>query len=210
MEKLVILKKAYEKRVADNIRAILGKNNIFHKISFARNNIESLYGAQNSNQIEIRIEEKNFQTAFELIEKINEYSDDKIELNSYSDDEIIEIILNPSDWHRSFVLEAKKIVTERGIQINENEISDNEKEKLEKIKLGISPKKFIYYFFWFLAVVGGYIGLIAGYYYWRGKLKAFDGNRYFMYNKRTRFYGKWMFITGILSAVGLIIFLVAR
>ena len=54
---------------------------------------------------------------------------------------------------------------------------------------------------WLLALLGGIIGIVAGYFYWRAKVKGPDGKRYYMYTTKYRNYGYYMFMFGLTSVV---------
>ncbi len=139
MEELVVFKRTYEKEFAENIRVVLEEHNIEYKIKFAQNNIESTFGMQNSTQYEFYINKDSYHEASGLIANLEEQLEEDIDLNSYSDEDIRDIILNQYEWHENFIKEAKLIAVKRNIPINEKEIEEVIQKKLAKVRIGESP-----------------------------------------------------------------------
>ena len=145
MNNRVLVYSTYEKNMADTVYALLSNDGIKCKLVSARSNIEAAYGASNSNTYEIFVDEKDETRSFELIDAVSQPNDLDLDINSYSDDEIRDIILNPDEWHESFVAKAKSIAKQRNILIEEEEIDSNLSDKGTNYMLpGINrqPSKF--------------------------------------------------------------------
>lgn len=107
----------YLKKEADNIRLILEENEIDYKIISGKGNFETSMGVSSSQQYEVLVKSELLTKALDLINEFLENNNEEIDLSQFSDAEINDIILNPDDWHDSFVSEAKKIIKERNINI---------------------------------------------------------------------------------------------
>ncbi|MBN2728325.1 MAG: hypothetical protein JXR53_03795 [Bacteroidales bacterium] len=191
----------YEKDMADTVYALLKRNDIDCKLISAKSNIESAYGASNSNSYEITVDEKDEIEALEIISLLDIPSDQKIDIESYSDEEIKDIILNPDEWHESFVDKAQKIAKTRNIDIQEKEVYDNLNHKLDAIIEGKQAGTGLRIFIWIFAFTGGLFGIIGGLALWLGKAKAFDGKRYYYYNNASRKEGQLIFGVALTSVI---------
>ena len=126
---------------------------------------------------------------------------EEIPIADYSTNELKEIVLNPEDWHEEFIRKSKEELNLRGIEVEAAEVESVHQEKIRELEQGTEPSKTLFYFMWGFAIFGGYIGIIAGFFYWRGKVKGIDGKRYFMYTPKYRKHGSYIFVVGLLSAL---------
>ena len=195
--KLVLLKSLFERDKAQQIKIILDKNNIESKINFSRDNLEMTYGQQSSDPIEVYVYEKDFEKGNEVIAFLFEDTEDELKIDEYTDKELEEIVLNPDDWHKSFVEEAKVILDQRGIKIEQEEINKNLNKKIKEVKKGVPVTNLNLVLLWMLCVFGALLGLAAGYFLWQGKTRASDGSKHYLYDIRARKHGRSMLLVGI-------------
>ena len=130
MNGLISLCQPYEKEVVDSIRAILEDNDITYKVNFAKTIMETGLGTSSSQYYEIFVNKEIYPKAFELIGSIIEKTDMDFDFGTYTNEEIRDILLNPNDWHASFIYEAKKIAQERNIHINQDKLKEKGEMKL--------------------------------------------------------------------------------
>lgn len=218
--KLILLESYLDEKEAYKSRVLLEDNNIKHKYFCSRNNIEKAYLTSNSNPTEIWVDKEDFNLAYEIIRtNTSSNENNKINIEDFSDKELIDILKNSDEWHESFVKEAKKIIKERNIVVDKHEIDTYKKEKLLKLKIGKSAHPATIFIFWlltffsvlyillgFIGFIFGFSGIIAGYLYWKTKITGFDNNKYYLFSKKTRTHGKYMFIVGLVLLLILFIF----
>jgi len=216
---LILLESFLEEKEAYKSRILLEKNRINHKYFCSRSNFEKAYLTSNSNPTEIWVNKEDFKLAFEIIRGETTNEDSEINIRAFSNEELIEIIKNPDEWHESFINKAKNILKEQNISINSDEIDANIKEKLNIIKCGKSAHPATIFIFWILTIfsvffmlfgifsfVFGFSGIIAGYLYWKSKITASDNHKYYLFNNTTRIHGKYMFFVGLMLMTVLFVY----
>lgn len=218
---LILLKSFYNEDIALKTKILLERNHIFHKYIRGRSNIESAFISSNSNPYEIWVQTIDFEKSYELVKEIIPENDqDIVNVQNFSDEELSEIINNTDEWHDSYITKAYEEYIKRGYIINEDEIKLHMAEKLEEIKTGKEVHPAVLFLLWitvifafpflFYGMFGGIfavIGTVSGYYFWKIKLKAFDSQKYFLFNENARKHGKFMFFTGLIWAICFIIYL---
>lgn len=125
-------------------------------------------------------------------------------LNQLDDDELEEVVQNPNEWTVEDVAIAKIILEERGIVISYQEVREIRKEKFNQLRKG-KKGNLVTMFLYFLAIsIGVYFnvlfllaGIGMGYYYGYYKTVDPDGNKYYLFEEQTRFYGKIVLFGGL-------------
>lgn len=202
MSNWVTLGEYLDKEVLVQTEAILNGNKIHFQIKTPETHLHSALGQATSQPFIIQVRSDQYELAKELIHTHDENASIvEVPLEEYDIEELKEIVLNPEDWHEEFVRKATNELTRRGAEVAETEIRETREEKINQLEKGTEPNKKIYFFMWCFSLMGGYIGIIAGYFYWRGKTKGVDGKRYFMYSEKYRNNGYYMFMLGLISAL---------
>jgi hypothetical protein len=130
------------------------------------------------------------------------------QIKQKTDKELTDIFINARDYNPDFVRLAEQELQARSINLDSSvkqkeKVSETLKEELKHGKDG-NP---LYIFFCFvLALLGGLLGIYAGYVYSQSKIRTADGESYYAYNKETRQLGKIMMLVG----VAVILFLLFR
>ena len=201
MSNWVILGEYLDKEVLVQTKAILNGNKISFRVKTPETHLNSALGQATSQPFIIEVLSDEYELAKQLIHTQDENASVvEVPMNEYTSEELKEIVLNPEDWHQEFIAKAKEELAKRGTGVSEGEVEKTREEKIKQFEKGTEPSKTIYYFMWFFSLMGGYIGIIAGYFYWKGKIKGIDGRRYYMYSEKYRNRGYYMFILGSISA----------
>jgi hypothetical protein len=127
--------------------------------------------------------------------------DFKDQLKAKTDEELTDIYVNQDDFQKDFVSAAVEEMKQRKINIEEFQKQKELKEirNLEKKSTGIPGNPTYITLAFISAFLGGFIGIIAGYIYSESKKEG-----YYVYDEKTRKYGKIMFIIGIFVFVAAI------
>lgn len=202
MEHWIILGEYLDKEALVKTEAILNSNKISFQVKSPESHLNSALGQATSQPFVLEVLSEQFEEAKKLIH----HEDDnaaiiEVSLDDYSTEELKEIVLNPEDWHVGFVDRAREKLKGQGEDVSEEDVEKIRQEKIKEIQKGIKPSMTIYYFMWFFAIMGGYIGVISGYFYWKGTTKALDGKKYYIYTEKYRGKGYYMFILGLISAI---------
>lgn len=121
------------------------------------------------------------------------------QIKQKTDKELTDIFINARGYNPDFVRLAEKELQARSINLDSSvkqkeKVSETLKEELKQGKDG-NP---LYIFFCFvLALLGGLLGICAGYVYSQSKIRTADGESYYAYNKETRQLGKIMMLVGV-------------
>ncbi len=120
-------------------------------------------------------------------------------LQSFSARELIEVILNPSEWHASDVKEAREILEQKGItQEHIREYLLRKEKKLakgERANMGVLALGFVSVLF------GGFVGIIIGYYLANAKKEGVKEKKIFVYDAPSRKFGWIMLALGVIGSI---------
>ena len=152
-------------------------------------------------QFYLKIKSLDFPKANKVIDKVileNISSIDKdYYLFSFSNDELLEVIKKPDEWSRQDFLIARKILDERGLTINDEEVNKIKSTRIKELAIqDKEPRGTIvagYIFAFLFSIVGIFFGLA----FLVTKKTLPDGSRVFAYNESTRNHGKAIFIISI-------------
>ncbi|MCL6264879.1 hypothetical protein [Flagellimonas myxillae] len=196
LEQATELKKLLDKQGID---AILGDNIPPVDVTFSGTTLQHEY--------EVRIAQSDFESAEKVLEAqaedlINQVDEDYY-LFEYSDEELYEILLKADEWNEFDYTLAQKILTQRGKSIDKDLLKSLKNERLKQLaKPEESQRPWIIAGYVF-AFLGGFLGLIIGYFLWTAKKTLPNGQKVHSYSEKDRKQGKYIFY------IALIIFPVA-
>ena len=156
----------------------------------------------------IKLHTDYFRKANQLIEKEIANTDhshfEDHYLNLLDDQELLDIFEHPDQWSIEDFNIAKIILRNRGINLDETDIIISRELRLAKIRKGKKGN-----INWMLAyALSAMLGLLLhplfvlagvgmGYYYSYGKVVDIDGNSHFVFDEKTRQYGKYILYASI-------------
>lgn len=121
--------------------------------------------------------------------------DFKEQVATKTDQELIDIYINPDDFQESFVTAAEEELNKRNVRLEQFKQKREQKEKIktEQLEKGIQGDSLYMTLAFISAFLGGLIGIIAGYIYSQSKKEG-----HYVYNEKTRKQGKVMLAIGTL------------
>ncbi len=124
-------------------------------------------------------------------------------LGAKTNEELIDIYINPEFYQPEFVALTLKEINRRNLPVDAMNKIKAEKEKVEVSTMQVGKQgNSIYIAICFcLALLGGIPAMISGYIYGFSKHKGPDGNSYFVYNESTRKLGYGILAVGVLMAL---------
>ena len=159
----------------------------------------------------LKLKTSDFSRVNELLETEIENAEISVQddyLNQLENEELIEILENPDEWSIEDRVVAQKILQERGIEYSKAEIEQLKEQKLSAIRKGKSASTIWLLAYFFAIMIGIYFsvffviaGIGMGYYYAFGKSTDMNGDRYFVYDTRTRYYGKLILVGGFIGVI---------
>jgi hypothetical protein len=106
-----------------------------------------------------------------------------------TDDELAEIVGQSSEWSAFDVAHARRLISERGIDLKK--VEDKAAEHLNQLRRGRPASKWLIFFGWLSSVLGGVIGLGIAWSLCHMKEKTPHGE-FYTYDEKSRAIGKKM------------------
>jgi hypothetical protein len=207
-----MFKRFYEKERVEALTDILKTNHIEYEVIEDSETLDSLYGDKHfSKQYVVKIHPDDFKSANEILLKLGEKELDTVDndhyLYSFTDQELIGIISKPDEWNEFDFQLAKKILKERGKEINDETIDLLKNQRIVDLaKPDEGQKTWIYagYFFSLLGIffiIGGFISFFIGWHLSTYKKTLPNGQQIYGYKSEDRKHGRWIWITGGIAIV---------
>ncbi len=121
-------------------------------------------------------------------------------LFEFTDEELYEILLKSDEWSAFDYSLAQQILTDRGKSIDKNLLNSLKNERLKDLaKPEGNQKPWIIGGYTF-AILGGFLGLIIGYFLWTSKKTLPNGQKVYSYSVNDRKHGKYIFYISLIIA----------
>ncbi|GAB5528032.1 MAG: hypothetical protein Roseis2KO_59040 [Roseivirga sp.] len=180
-----------------------------------QNSIEADLAQSHNNGVlnfQLEVAEKDLEAAQALLVEESLPTADEIPnfMADYTDEELKEIIINQSDYSSVMVDNARSSLLERNPDFDFTE-TDKAKEtkfadRLHQERQGLRAQTIGIVAAYIFALLGGIVGLGAGWFIETGKTIAVDGKKYYTYDDYSRRHGariKWI---GIISMICWVLF----
>ncbi len=181
------------------IESILDDNVPPVDVTFAGNTLQ--------NEIEVRIKQSDFERAEKILEKNAEALIDNLDKDYYlfefTNEELYEILLKPDEWNKFDYTLSQKILKDRGKSVDKELLNSLKNERLKELAKPEGNQKPWILTGYFFSILGGFLGLVIGYFLWTSKKTLPNGEKVYAYAEKDRKQGKYIFY------IGLIIFPVA-
>ncbi|MBB6237141.1 hypothetical protein HDC90_001759 [Pedobacter sp. AK013] len=166
-------------------------------VSFANNEINK--------DFRIKLKPEDFERANSLLLQLAEKDladvDPDYYIFGFSDEELKEIIERQDEWSSLDFLLAQKILRERGVEVNIEQIQTLKVKRIEKLSEPEKNTQLLIIAGYALAIIGGLIAIIIGAYLCTHKKTLPNGERVFGYAASDRGHGERILIIGILALI---------
>lgn len=157
---------------------------------------------------EVRIKEKAREKAEEVLEKMAFAELEDVDKNHYiydfSDEELIDVLVRREEWNEIDYVLSRKILKERGVKINQEEIEEKHKAYLEKLAEPKGGQGIWIIIGYAGAIFGGFLGLLIGYMLFKAKTTLPNGSKVPAYTPPTRQHGRIIFYVSLISLLVLL------
>jgi hypothetical protein len=119
----------------------------------------------------------------------------------FSDEELKEIIEKQDEWSILNFLLAQKILRERGVEVNDEQIQTLKAKRIEELSEPEKSPKLLIISGYVLAFIGGLLAIVIGAYLRNHKKTLPNGERVFAYAIADRAHGERILILGILGLI---------
>ncbi|HIC31230.1 MAG TPA: hypothetical protein EYO76_04860, partial [Flavobacteriaceae bacterium] len=184
--------------LAVELQNLLSKNGVDYELADNLPSVDVTFSGNTVNdKFEIRIDPKDFEKAENILEKdaeniINEIDPDYY-LFQFTNDELYEILLKSDEWNAFDYTLAQKILTERGKSIDKDLLNSLKTQRLKELSKPEDNQKPWIVAGYIFALLGGYLGLIIGYFLWTSKKTLPNGQKIYSYSEKDRKQGKIIF-----------------
>jgi hypothetical protein len=216
MEEFTEIRRFVSMDMIEQVVEILDDNHIEHKIEDTSYAFDITFtNSQTNIEYILKVRNEDAERAEALLNSnfTNDLNDEEYHLNAFSDEELSEVVTNPDEWSSYDVEYARKLISKRGIKINEKEISLTKEKKLEELQQGIKAKAVVLFFGYLLSITGGLLGLIVAINLRYTKNVRAGGEKFYYYDKESRLHGAYMLmifgVWALISAVYIVYLVVS-
>ncbi|HEY9002529.1 MAG TPA: hypothetical protein VIM89_14325 [Mucilaginibacter sp.] len=153
----------------------------------------------------IKLKSEDFEKVNQLRKEYEEKNLDDVEkdyyLFSFTDDELMEVLTKADEWSTFDVVLARKILTERGKNISDADITSINEKRIEELKVPEPPQTTWIILGYLLAFFGGLLGLFIGWHLKSYKKTLPSGEKVYGYTENDRWHGKLIFYISIIGVI---------
>lgn len=186
----------YDRELANEIAATLKSNGLECIIEDYQNNVDNPFIAKNSFDAEVilKLQSIDFIKANVLLEDFYKNQIDSVDrdyyLFSFSDEQLMDVIAKPDEWGSFNYQLAKKILKDKGKNINPETFETLKQERIEALSQPKEADKATIIAGYILAFLGGIIGILIGSNLLLHKKTLPNGKKVFVYATKDRMHGK--------------------
>ena len=200
MEEYVEIKRLQFKEVIIQISEILNSNDIDFIIENTKPTVDITFTNSGAFDYILKVKKSQLEDALKLLESSS--PDNSINdihyMDSFTDDELIEVISMPDDWEKNDVEYAKKLIKKKEIVIDEKKIKETQQKVISELIEPIKAKPILIVIGYILSFLGGWLGLVIAVHLRYKKRDEGNEDTIFYYDKKSRSHGESMFIILIL------------
>jgi len=199
----LIFKKYNEKESAEALTNLLQTHGIAFELVQDRENLDVLYGTNPSEKFYyVKIKSDDFPKANALLLDIGNTELDNVDKTHYlfefTNDELFDILSKPDEWNALDYQLAKKILNDRGREVNDEIIESLKEQRIAELAKPDESNRVWIFFGYLSALLGGLFGIIAGWHLFTYKKTLPDGQRVYEYSEKDRRHGRRIFYLGII------------
>ncbi|WMI65994.1 hypothetical protein RBH94_02275 [Aestuariibaculum sp. YM273] len=180
----------------NGIESVLDDNIPTFDISFSGNTLQ--------HEFEVRLKQSDFKQAENILEQHAEHLiahiDKDYYLFNFTDEELYEILLKSDEWNAFDYSLAQNILKKRGKSVDKQLLNSLKNERLKDLAKPEENQKPWIITGYIFSLLGGFLGLIIGYFLWTSKKTLPNGQKVYSYSANNRKHGKYIFYLGLIIA----------
>jgi len=190
--------------LANNLADILQRHNIIYTIEEESLTFNPTFVLNNelSNEYAVKIKSDDFEQVNQLLVEEETTNIDEVEADYYlfkfTNDELIDLLTKADEWSAFDYLLAQKILTERGIAINDKYLAELKEKRIEELKEPETPQTTWIVVGYMAAFLGGILGIFIGWHLLSSKKTLPNGEKVYDYNEHDRKQGRNIFYLSII------------
>lgn len=187
------------------LASLFKKNNIEYVTEDMELDFDPIFSSNKLNkEFRIKIYKKDFETADlliaqspdSIIRQIQKAENDYY-LFGFTDEELMEIVSKRDEWSNHDFNLALSILKERGKEVSTEELESLKVSRLSQLSQPESHNKFWIYVGYLSALLGGFFGMLIGWYLMSAKKSLPDGTSICVYSRSGRTHGRFILILGL-------------
>lgn len=199
----VTYKKYNEQERVESLIKIFKEQGIDFEIAEDRDSLDSLYGSNHlTKYYYVKIKQNDFAKADSILLTLSEKELETVDkdhyLYSFTDQELFEILSKPDEWNEFDYQLSKKILKERGKEINTETIELLKKQRISDLSKPDEGHRSWMYAGYVFALLGGLLGIFIGWHLSTFKKTLPNGQRVYGYTENDRKHGNRILIIGLI------------
>jgi hypothetical protein len=199
----LIFKKYNDKESAEALTNALLAKGIAFEIAEDMGNLDVLYGDNPSAKFYyVKIKSEDFPKANALLLDIGNTDLNTVDKTHYlfefTDEELFDLLSKPDEWNALDYQLAKKILRERGREVNDDVIESLKKQRIVELAKPDEGNRVWIFIGYLSALLGGLFGIIVGWHLFTYKKTLPDGQRVYEYAEKDRRHGRRIFYLGMI------------
>lgn len=203
----LIYKKFTEGDSAEALASILKNAGIAFEITEDRESLDPmLIGDKYSNRYYfVKLRREDFERADAVLAKESEKDLETVDkdyyLNQFTDEELFDILSRPDEWNFFDYQLSRKILYERGKEINDETIALLKKQRNRELAKPEEGQRSWIYAGYLFSLLGGLLGIFIGWHLGTFKKTLPNGTRVFGYSTADRRHGMRILVIGIVMFI---------
>lgn len=193
------------KEMAEDLGKFLESKGIDYVIEDDSPNLDSSFTGSFAKEFRLKLRHEDFDKAHSAVEESVLGELDKLPqdyyLLSFSDEELIEVVSAKDEWNAFDYMLARKLLKDKGKEISQEEIKVLENRRIETLSKPDKPDKSVNFIGWIAVVLGGFLGLLIGWYLNTHKKTLPNGQLIHAYSENDRKNGRAMIRWSLFSLV---------
>lgn len=196
-------KKFNELAQVEHLTDILKANQIDYELAEDRDSLDTLYGANHLvKHFYVKINKEDFTKVDSILLRLSESELGSVDKDHYlfefTDEELFEILSKPDEWNEMDYLLSKKILRDRGKEVNDHTIELLKKQRISELARPDEGHRSWMYAGYIFALLGGLLGVFIGWHLSTFKKTLPNGQRVYGYSKTDREHGNRILIIGLI------------
>jgi hypothetical protein len=203
LEQFVTFQKYNDLAAAMELALLLKENNIEYIMEDTSSSFDpSFANSELIKEFRIKLKQEDFEKADTFLQQIFKTEIDSVDkdyyLFSFTDEELLEIIIKRDEWGQFDFLLAQKLLKEHGNEVKPEEIESLRLDRIEELAKPEANQKAWISFGYILSFLGGALGIFIGWHLMRYKKTLPNGERVYAYSPADRNHGGKILIIGII------------
>jgi hypothetical protein len=202
----ITYKKFNDVALANDLAELLDANNVKYFLEEEAQSFNPTFSYTDTKEYVVKIMPEDFEQVNELLKADANENIAEVEsgyyLLSFTNEELMELIIRADEWNAYDVQLARKLLAERGNALSDEEIAEIEETRIAELKTTESSQSSWIVWGYAFALGGGILGFFIGWHLWTYRKTLPNGEMLYSYSESDRRQGKIIFY---LSFVGLAI-----